>query len=136
MSGRRYSRPMMTLRQVRGTEGELAAVGYLIGHGWRVIARNIELGGVEVDILGVDPGPPTTLVVVEVRSTRSSRYGPPEEKIDRAKVARLYHALAAVRRTDGLVTDVSAASVRVDLVVVDVRRGQEEIRHLRALDAS
>lgn len=125
---------MMTLRQYRGTEGELAAVGYLIGHGWRVIARNIELGGVEVDILGVDPGPPTTVVVVEVRSARSSKYGAPEEKVDRAKVGRLYRALAELRKTDDLVTDISAASVRVDLVVVDVRRGREEIRHLRALE--
>jgi putative endonuclease len=125
---------MMTLRQYRGTEGELAAVGYLIGHGWQVIARNIELGGVEVDILGVDPGPPTTLVVVEVRSVRSDRYGPPEEKVDRAKVARLYRALAELRRTDDLVTDIPSASIRVDLVVVDLRRGREEVRHLRALE--
>jgi putative endonuclease len=109
-------------------------VGYLIGNGWRVIARNIHLGGVEVDILGVDPGPPTTLVVVEVRSVRSDRYGPPEAKVDRGKVARLYRALAAVRNSD--VVDASAypPSVRVDLIAVDLRRGREEIRHLRALE--
>lgn len=87
-----------------------------------------------MDILGVDPGPPSTLVVVEVRSVRSDRYGPPEDKIDRAKVARLYRAVAAVRNSDGLVTDVYPPSVRVDLVVVDLRKGREEVRHLRALE--
>ena len=121
-------------RQRTGTEGETAAVGYLMGHGWRVIARNIHLGGVEVDILGVDPGPPSTLVVVEVRSVRSDKYGPPEAKIDRAKVARLYRALAAVRSGDGPGVDNHTRSVRVDLVVVDLRTGREEVRHLRALE--
>jgi putative endonuclease len=125
---------MYAYRQRTGTDGETAAVGYLMGHGWKVLARNIQLGGVEVDILGVDPGPPSTLVVVEVRSVRSDRYGPPEAKIDRAKVARLYRALAAARSTDGLLPDAYPPSVRVDLMVVDLRRGREEFRHLQALE--
>lgn len=124
----------MYYRQSRGTEGETAAVGFLVGNGWRVIARNIELGGVEVDILAVDPGPPSTVVVVEVRSVRSPKYGPPEEKVDRAKVARLYRALAALRDANGLITDARTSAVRVDLLVVDLRRGFEEFRHLRALE--
>ena len=125
---------MYSYRQVRGTEGETAAVGYLVGLGWRVLARNIELGGVEVDILAVDPGPPSAIVVTEVRSVRSDKYGPPEEKVDRAKVGRLYRALAELRRTDGITADVTAASVRVDLLAVDLRKGREEIRHLRSLE--
>jgi putative endonuclease len=124
----------MYYRQTRGTEGETAAVGFLVAHGWRVIARNVELGGVEVDILAVDPGPPSTVVVVEVRSMRSSKYGPPEEKVDRAKVARLYRAMAALHDANGLLTDVHASAVRVDLLVVDRRSGFAEFRHLRALE--
>jgi putative endonuclease len=125
---------MYSYRQIRGTEGETAAVGYLVGLGWRVLARNIELGGVEVDILAVDPGPPSSIVVTEVRSVRSDKYGAPEEKVDRAKVGRLYRALAELRRTDGITADVAAASVRVDLLAVDLRKGREEIRHLRSLE--
>jgi len=125
---------MYSYRQIRGTEGETAAVGYLVGLGWRVLARNIQLGGVEVDILAVDPGPPSSIVVTEVRSVRSDKYGPPEEKVDRAKVGRLYRALAELRRTDGITADVAAASVRVDLLAVDLRKGREEIRHLRSLE--
>jgi len=125
---------MYTYRQIRGTEGETAAVGYLVGLGWHVLARNIELGGVEVDILAVDPGPPSTIVVTEVKSVRSDKFGSPEEKVDRAKVGRLYRALAELRRTDGITADVVAASVRVDLLAVDLRKGREEIRHLRSLE--
>ena len=125
---------MKTMRQARGTEGENSAVAYLTAQGWRVIGRNIELDGVEVDIVGVDPGPPSTIVVVEVRSAQSSRYGAPEDKVDRRKVARLYRALAELRNTEGLVSDVMAHAVRVDLLVVDLRRGHEEMRHLRALE--
>lgn len=108
---------------------------YLAGLGWKVVARNVQLGGVEVDILAVDPGPPSTVVVVEVRGLRSAQFGAPEESVDRTKVARLYRALAGLRDADGLLTDVrSGTSARVDLVIVDHRPGNEGIRHLRALE--
>jgi putative endonuclease len=121
-----------TLRQNRGAAAETRAAEYLAGLGWRVIARNVELGGVEVDVLAVDPGPPSAVVVVEVRSVRSSAFGSPEERIDRAKVSRLYRALGALRELEGLVTD--AAGCRVDLVIVDSRDDKQEIRHLRAIE--
>ena len=127
---------MSTYRQMRGTEGETVAVRYLVGLGWRVLARNVELGGVEVDILAVDPGPPSSIVVTEVRSVRSERFGGPEEKVDRAKVGRLYRALAELRRSAAITADVAATSVRVDLLAVDLREGREEIRHLRSLEPS
>ena len=122
------------MRQRRGSAAEGRATEYLIGLGWKVIARNIELGGVEVDLLAVDPGPPLAIVVVEVRSLRAVGFGAPEERVDRAKVGRLYRALGALREADGLLTDVGVAAVRVDLVVVDERTGRPEIRHLRGLE--
>ena len=72
----------------------------------------------------MDPRPPSTIVVVEVPTARSAKYGAPEDKIDRSKVARLYRALAELRKTEGLVTDVTAYAVRVDLLVVDLRMGR------------
>ena len=123
-----------TLRQRRGSQAEQLATEYLRRLGWRVIARNIELGGVEVDILAVDSGPPSTVVVVEVRSLHAARFGAPEERVDRAKVGRLYRALTGLREADGLLTDVASSALRVDLVVVDRRLGHEQIRHIRALE--
>jgi putative endonuclease len=102
--------------------------------GWRVIERNLRLGRDEIDILAVDPGPPQALVVVEVRSLRTSTFGAPEERVDRSKVGRLYRAVAglsAALESDG---DVTRLTRRVDLIVVDRRSWPTQIRHLRALE--
>lgn len=120
---------MRTLRQRRGAQAEDLAVAWLEQHGWRVLARNVKVGKRdEIDIVAVDPGPPTELVCVEVRSARSSAFGTPEERIDQAKVGHLYRAMNAVRSPSGLPR-------RVDLLVVDLRGAQPAIRHLCRLEA-
>ena len=123
-----------TGRQVRGAFAEQQAVAYLEELGWRVVVRNVRLGRDEIDAVAVDPGPPRTLVVVEVRSVRTSAFGPPEERVDRAKVGRLYRAVAALG--DALETDDRDRALprRVDLVIVDRRSWPTQIRHLRALE--
>ena len=125
---------MRTQRQARGAAGEEAAARYLATLGWRVIARNVTVGRDEIDVLAVDPGPPKTLVVVEVRSLRTAAFGHPEERVDRLKVGRLYRALAGL--AGALESDEVLARLprRVDLVIVDRRSVREEIRHLRALE--
>jgi putative endonuclease len=123
-----------TLRQRRGAAAEEIAAAHVIGLGWRVIARNVKLGRDEVDILAVDPGPPTCLVNVEVRSLSVSAFGEPEERVDRGKVARLYRALHAVAAGLGSEPKLARLSRRVDLVIVDRRSGAPVIRHLKALE--
>lgn len=118
---------MRTARQLHGQGAEGAAAGYLEGAGWRVVGRNVKVGRDEIDIVAVDPGPPTELVCVEVRSARSSAFGSPEERVDRAKVGHLYRAMQA------LTTDVVLPR-RVDLVVIDNRTSPPAIRHLRAVE--
>ncbi len=123
-----------TLRQRRGAAAELVAAEYVAALGWRVVARNLKAGRDEVDVLAVDPGPPATLVNVEVRSLSVSAFGAPEERVDRRKVARLYRALHAV--ASGLESDEGLNRLlrRVDLVIVDRRSGATVIRHLRAVE--
>jgi putative endonuclease len=123
-----------TARQRHGASAEDEAVAYLAGHGWRIVVRNLKIGRDEIDVLALDPGPPATLVVVEVRSLRTASFGEPEERVDRAKVARLYRAVAglasAVESDDGMMR----LPRRVDLVIVDRRSGSPAIRHMRALE--
>lgn len=125
---------MKTARQLHGALAETEAADYLEGLGWRVVARNVRVGRDELDILAIDPGPPATLVVVEVRSLRTVAFGSPEERVDRAKVGRLYRALVGLGAA--LESDEGAGRLprRVDLVVVDRRSGRTEMRHLRALE--
>lgn len=106
-------------------EDEVAT--HLALSGWRLLGRNVVVGRDEIDILAIDPGPPAQLVFVEVRSATSDRFGTPEERVDRDKVAHLYRASRALTAPLGL-------KRRVDLVVVDRRTGTPRLRHLRALE--
>lgn len=127
---------MRTTRQKRGTAGEAIAVEYLVGLGWSVLARNVKVGARhEIDIVALDPDSPRELVCVEVRSARSPRFGAPEERVDQRKVGNLYRAARAFMRSP-VAQDlgVGAKSVRVDLVVVDLRGAARLIRHIRRLE--
>ena len=126
-----------TTRQQRGADAEALVADLLRAAGWRILATNLRVGRDEIDLLAVDPGPPATMVVVEVRSLRSNLFGAPEERVDRAKVSRLYRALAKLRSLGSASLDVDLPirlASRVDLVVVDGRFGRAEVRHLRALE--
>jgi Holliday junction resolvase-like predicted endonuclease len=135
-----------TVRQLHGGRGETVAARYLEGLGWRVVARQVRVGRDEVDILALDPGPPANLVAVEVRSRSSSRFGPPEASVGRAKLLHCYRAMGAVRRSGRLAdgTRLPPLPWRVDLVAVDLDEplgafygepdaGGPRIRHLRAV---
>jgi Holliday junction resolvase-like predicted endonuclease len=72
--------------------------------------------------------------VVEVRSRRSGRFGAQEERLDEAKVRRLYRAMNTLRAA-GWATGGSAhrggTGWRVDLVAIDA--GSGAVRHLKGL---
>ena len=127
---------MPTVRQSRGSFAEAMAASWLQARGWRVVARNVKVGDRdEIDIVAIDPGPPAALVCVEVRSARSSAFGSPEERVDSKKVGHLYRAARAFARShDSRELAVGPLTVRVDLVVVDLRGAWPEIRHLRRLE--
>lgn len=125
----------LTGRQRAGRQAETDAAQYLTAIGWQVLARNIRAGRDEIDVLALDPGPPRSLVVVEVRSLRSTAFGAPEEGVSGHKVMCLYRALGALRAAGELPDgrQLPPAPWRVDLLVVDRRPGHQGLRHLRAL---
>ena len=102
--------------------------------GWVILARQLRVGPDELDIVAIDPGPPAFLVVVEVRSRRSSRFGTQEERLDEAKVRRLYRAMNTLRANGipgGLPGRPYGLAWRVDLVALDAGTGL--MRHLQGL---
>ena len=107
--------------QDRGRAGEALAAAYLELVGCRPVARNVRLGGVEVDLV-VDDGP--SRVLVEVRLRSRGDYGGAAETLDRHKRARLVRAASALEQQ-------GVSQLRVDVVAIDLCAGGARISHHR-----
>ena len=92
-----------------GRAGEALAREYLASIGFEILGCKLRLGGGEVDILARDGN---VLVVVEVKTRRSTAFGRPEEQITVAKL-RTLRALAT-----RVSTAYRGAPVRVDVIAV------------------
>jgi Holliday junction resolvase-like predicted endonuclease len=112
---------MRTAAQRAGDDAEAWVAAHLESLGWRILGRNVRVGRAELDIVATDPGPPPTLVVVEVRWRSRRDFGLPEETVDGRKRARLRRAGLALRGL-GRLPDGGALPtlpLRSDLVVVE-----------------
>lgn len=110
-----------TPAQQAGDAAERLAADHLVALGWMILDRNIRVGRKEIDLLGVDPGPPASVVLVEVRWRGRRDFGLGEETFDRRKQAHLRVALGHLLET-GRLPDGRAlpfGSVRIDLIVVE-----------------
>ena len=125
-----------TAAQQAGDSAESLVLVRLLAAGWSVLARNVHVGRHELDLVAVDPGPPATLVIVEVRWRASRGFGLPEETVDHRKRAHVRMATYGLRDR-GVLPDgspVPRLPVRFDLIVVEPGAGGGEptIRHHRA----
>ena len=125
-------RHLATLRAQRGRRAEDAAEAHLVGLGHQLLARNLRLGHLEVDLLSIDARD-GALVVTEVKA-RTGGHHPPELRVDRAKrrhlilAARMLLQRPAFRRR----------AVRFDVVAVHLHPDGQlaGLRHIpRAFDA-
>src|SRR5246127_4252946 len=98
----------MRAKDALGKTGEQEAANYLESHGLRILDRNWRSTDGEIDIVAVER---QVLVVCEVKSRTSVRYGTPLEAVSQAKRARL-------RRL--AVQWLNAHGVRFDQVRIDV----------------
>jgi putative endonuclease len=112
---------MVTAAQRAGDEAEASVAAYLVGLGWQVLASHVHVGRAEIDLVGVDPGPPPTLVAVEVRWRARRDFGLAEETVDGRKRARLHRAAFALREAGALPdgTPLPALQWRFDLVAAE-----------------
>jgi putative endonuclease len=113
-------------RRALGAAGEALAASHLEAAGWRVLARNVRAGGVEIDLVAARGG---VVAFVEVKTRRARAYGLPEEAVDARKRARLVRGagawLAAERPR--------ARSVRFDVICCELEGdGRWRLRHLEA----
>jgi putative endonuclease len=124
-----------TAAQLAGDNAEQLVANRLRDAGWTVLARNVHVGRHEVDLVAVDPGPPRSLVIVEVRWRGRRDFGLAEETFGHRKRGHLRVALGRLIR-DGLPNGqrLPRLPIRVDLVAVEPapgRRADPRIRHHR-----
>jgi putative endonuclease len=120
---------MRTAVQDSGDAAETLVADRLTTSGWRIVGRNVRVGRGELDIVAIDPGPPPSLVIVEVRWRRRRDFGLPDESLDFRKRAHLRAAIGRLL-AEGLPGGGALPHhpMRVDLVVVEPG---ERIRHHR-----
>jgi putative endonuclease len=128
---------MRTDAQQRGDGAESLVAADLVASGWTILARNVRVGRGELDIVAIDPWPPSMLVIVEVRWRGSRAFGLADESLDHRKRAHLRAAIGRLLE-DGLPTGhpLPRLPVRVDLVVVEPAPASGElarVRHHRAI---
>ncbi|GAA1999638.1 YraN family protein [Nocardiopsis rhodophaea] len=114
-------------RRDLGQRGEELAAAFLERQGMRVLARNWRCPEGEIDIVARYGA---TLVIAEVKTRTSLRFGSPLEAVDRRKRDRL-RSLARLwsARNGG-----AAARIRIDVVAVLVRSdGRTYIGHHKAV---
>lgn len=120
------STPSVDDRRQLGAFGEAAVAHWYRRRGAAILGRNWRVREGEIDIIVAEPRPvdvlsrvsspsSSTIVFVEVKTRRSSRFGSPAEAITPAKARRL-------RRLTGLWLDanrgVRYAAVRIDVASV------------------
>ena len=103
------------------------AANHLTAAGLTVLDRNWRCAAGELDLVAADGD---ELVVVEVKTRRTTTYGTPAEAVTWRKLARLRRLAAAWLAAH----DERPRSVRIDVVAVTVpRRGGPLVEHLKAV---
>jgi putative endonuclease len=110
-----------------GRRGEQAAVEYLERAGLRILDRNWRCAEGEIDIVAAER---QVLVVCEVKTRSSTRYGSPLEAISRSKRARLRRLAIRWLVAHGVLFD----EVRIDVIgLIPDESGVYRIEHVRGV---
>ena len=114
-----------------GAAGERCAAQFLERRGYRIVARNVRAGGVEIDLVALHG---RICAFVEVKTRRGERHGAAEEAVDARKRARLVSGARAWLRDHGA----SGLRARFDVIAVaSDASGRYVLRHWpAAFDAS
>jgi putative endonuclease len=111
---------MLNQRQQFGKKSERLAAEYLKLKGYRIIETNYRCPVGEIDIIAREKG---TIVFVEVKARRSSRFGSPKGAVTPAKQRKIsMAALDYLKRAN-----LDGTRARFDVVAIDTTAGQTDI---------
>lgn len=115
------------IRQALGAYGESLAARHLVGQGMVLLERNWRCDAGEIDLVLRDGD---VLVVCEVKTRSSTRFGTPHEAVTDIKVARLRRLATRWVAERG----VAVSDIRIDVVaILRPRRGASLIDHVRGI---
>ena len=119
----RNSRSMITPRRRLGDEGEALAVDFLQRKRYAILARNYRTRFGELDIVATYQG---RVVVIEVKTRRSTLFGSPEEAINARKQVHLRRMAAWYMMKEKR----KEKEYQIDCIAVDFTKVPPELRHL------
>lgn len=105
-----------------GIEGERIATEYLRQVGYKVIETNWRFNKKEIDIIAQKRG---QVIMVEVKSRSTGKYGKPEEAVTPSKQKFLIEAADAYMQALSY-----EASIRFDVIAIVLNEKQAEIKHI------
>ncbi len=115
------------IKQALGAYGEMLAMRHLVAQGMVLLDRNWRCEAGEIDLVLRDGD---VLVICEVKTRSSVRYGTPHEAVTDIKVARLRRLASRWVEERG----VAVRDIRIDLVgIVRPRRGSSILDHVRGI---
>jgi putative endonuclease len=111
---------MPNRRQQFGKKSERLAVEYLKLSGYRILETNYRSTMGEIDIIASEKG---TIVFVEVKARRSSRFGNPKSAVTPAKQRKISMAALDYLKQAGK----TGVSARFDVVAIGTAAGETTI---------
>jgi putative endonuclease len=110
----------MDNRRSLGDRGEDLAAAHLKKQGYNILARNYRTPIGEIDLVARHQG---ALVIIEVKTRRSRRFGSPQEAVHPAKQERLRNLAEYYLQQQGL----GEVMVRFDVVGILWQEGKPQI---------
>ncbi|MCK4553731.1 YraN family protein [Candidatus Parcubacteria bacterium] len=118
----------MNYRQKVGQFGEEIAKKYLVKHGYKIIASNIQTSHKEIDIIAKFKD---LLVFIEVKTRTSNKYGEADEGMSSRKIKNFKYAIKRYLCDSN--NKIYYKDIRADLIAVDVDRNKKiaKIKHYK-----
>ncbi|MFB3851985.1 MAG: YraN family protein [Acidobacteriota bacterium] len=115
--------------KITGRSGEELALKYLEKKGFKILEKNFRVRGGEADLV-VKKG--ENIVVVEVKTRTTEKFGPPQSAVNKRKFRRLLLAGTLFCRKKGYSTSV----LRIDVISIQFKNGEPLIRHFENINLS